>query len=94
MIISSWRRAVNNLLTNCIRHNPPGCPIRVGAQEEGDSFVLWVESGGAAVPAAEQYREIGEDGGAAPYVHHPGLTYAQADLAITFESLDYIEILE
>ena len=64
------RRAVNNLLTNCVRHNPPGCPIRVGAREEGDSFVLWVESGGAAMPAEEQYREIGEDGGAA---HGTGL---------------------
>ena len=38
--------------------------------------------------------KLTEDGGATPYVHHPGLTYAQADLAITFESLDYIEILE
>ena len=45
------RRAVNNLLTNCIRHNPPGCPIRVGARAEGDSFVLWVESCGAAMSA-------------------------------------------
>lgn len=28
------------------------------------------------------------------YVHRPGLTYAQADLLMPFESLDYIEILE
>lgn len=35
-----------------------------------------------------------EDGGAPPYVHHPGLTYAQPDLSISFESLDDIEILE
>lgn len=25
------RRAVNNLLTNCVRHNAPGCSIRLGA---------------------------------------------------------------
>ena len=42
------RRVVNNLLTNCVRHNDPGCPIRVGARTEGASLVLWVESGGAA----------------------------------------------
>lgn len=40
------------------------------------------------------YIKLTEDGGAAPYVHHPGLTYAQADLSTPFESLDYIEILE
>ena len=40
------------------------------------------------------YIKLTEDGGAAPYVHHPGLTYAQADLSVPFESLDYIEILE
>ena len=38
--------------------------------------------------------KLTEDGGAAPYVHRPGLTYAQADLLMPFESLDYIEILE
>lgn len=38
--------------------------------------------------------KLTEDGGAAPYVHRPGLTYAQADLSMPFESLDYIEILE
>ena len=40
------------------------------------------------------YIKLTEDGGAVPYVHHPGLTYAQADLSVPFESLDYIEILE
>ena len=40
------------------------------------------------------YIKLTEDGGAAPYVHRPGLTYAQADLLMPFESLDYIEILE
>lgn len=66
------RRALNNLLTNCVRHNPPGCVIRLGARREGDWWVLWVESGGApegrAAPGPE--RELEEDGGAA---HGTGL---------------------
>lgn len=40
------------------------------------------------------YIKLTEDGGAPPYVHHPGLTYAQPDLSISIESLDDIEILE
>lgn len=35
-----------------------------------------------------------EDGGAAPYVHHPGLSYALADLSVPFHGLDDIEIIE
>ena len=42
------RRAVNNLLTNCVRHNTPGGSIRLGARAEGKSVVLFVK-GGAAV---------------------------------------------
>lgn len=34
------------------------------------------------------------DGGAAPYLHRPGLTYAQPDLDFSFTSLDNIEIIE
>lgn len=40
------------------------------------------------------YIKLTEDGGAAPYVHHPGLSYALPDLSIPVEDLDYIEILE
>ena len=40
------------------------------------------------------YIKLTEDGGAAPYVHHPGLSYALSDLSIPVEDLDYIEILE
>ena len=39
------RRAVNNLLTNCVRHNPDGCTICLGAKEEKGRLVLWVEGG-------------------------------------------------
>ena len=35
-----------------------------------------------------------EDGGAAPYVHHPGLSFALADLSMPFHGLDDIEIIE
>lgn len=34
------------------------------------------------------------DGGAEPYIHHPGLTYEQADLDFTFTGLDDIEIID
>lgn len=37
--------------------------------------------------------KLTEDGGAAPYIHHPGLSYAQEDLP-AFGSLDDIEIIE
>ena len=40
------------------------------------------------------YIKLTEDGGAAPYVHYPGLSYALSDLSIPVEDLDYIEILE
>ena len=42
------RRAVNNLLTNCVRHNDPGCSIRLGARAAGRAVVLFVEGGAAA----------------------------------------------
>ena len=35
-----------------------------------------------------------EDGGAAPYVHHPGLSFVQEDLSIPFDGLDNLEIIE
>ena len=35
-----------------------------------------------------------EDGGAAPYIHHPGLTFAQEDLSLPFDGLDYITFIE
>ena len=66
------RRAVNNLLSNCVRHNSPGCPIALGARAEDGCVVFWVESGGAAeIPAASQAsRPLEADGGAA---HGTGL---------------------
>ena len=66
------RRAVNNLLTNCVRHNAPGGSIRLGARAEGKSVVLFVAGGAAAgIPsAADPTRQLEADGGAA---HGTGL---------------------
>lgn len=38
--------------------------------------------------------KLTEDGGAAPYIHHPGLTYAREDLTLPFDNLDTIEIID
>lgn len=65
------RRAVNNLLTNCVRHNTPSCSIYLGAREEGKELILWVEGGTmteAVQPTSSQLLE--PDGGAA---HGTGL---------------------
>ncbi len=35
-----------------------------------------------------------EDGGAVPYVHRPGLSFALEDLSMPFHGLDDIEIIE
>lgn len=65
------RRAMSNLLTNCVRHNSPGGTIRLGACLEGKMLVLFVEGGTAEgsrpVDAACQ---LEADGGAA---HGTGL---------------------
>lgn len=66
------RRAVNNLLTNCVRHNAPGCSIRLGARAEGNQVILFVEGGtmaGSLAPT-ETTRQLDPDGGA---VHGTGL---------------------
>lgn len=38
--------------------------------------------------------KLTEDGGAVPYIHHPGLSFEQGDLALPFDSLDNIEIID
>lgn len=40
------------------------------------------------------YIKLTEDGGAAPYIHYPGLTYEQEDLSLPFDGLDNIEIID
>jgi len=38
--------------------------------------------------------KLTEDGGAAPYIHYPGLTFEQGDLSLPFDGLDNIEIID
>ena len=65
------RRAVNNLLTNVVRHNAPGCALCLGARAEGRTLVLWVEGGTAAgAEQADAAQRWEPDGGAA---HGTGL---------------------
>ena len=65
------RRAIGNLLTNCVRHNRPGCPIRLGGRVEGRWLLLYVESGDpASGPPASSPASLAPDGGAA---HGTGL---------------------
>lgn len=64
------RRAINNLLTNCVRHNAPGGAIRLGAQCEGKNLVLFVEGGTAEPGPVNTARQLESDGGAA---HGTGL---------------------
>lgn len=64
------RRAVNNLLVNCVRHNDPGCTICLGAKAEGKCLVLWVEGGTAEKAPQPVDHSLEPDGGAA---HGTGL---------------------
>lgn len=38
--------------------------------------------------------KLTEDGGAQPYIHHPGLSYVLPDLSVPVDDLDDIEIIE
>ena len=65
------RRAVNNLLTNCVRHNAAGCAITLGAKRQGNQVILWVEGGtGDGSFSSPSSHSLEPDGGAA---HGTGL---------------------
>lgn len=65
------RRAVNNLLTNCVRHNAPGCSICLGARAAGRMLIFWVEGGAAMeIDRSDVTQAVEQDGGAA---HGTGL---------------------
>ena len=36
---------MNNLLTNCVRHNAPDCAIRLGVKSEEKYLMILVEGG-------------------------------------------------
>lgn len=46
------RRALTNLLNNGVRHNAPGCRLRVGGRQEGAVCLLYVESDAPASAAS------------------------------------------
>lgn len=46
-------RALMNLLTNAIRHTPPGGRVHVEARQEGEHFVLAVSDGCGGIPEAD-----------------------------------------
>ena len=45
-------RAISNLLTNAIRHNPPGSLLSVGLTEEPDRIEIHIADNGPAIPEA------------------------------------------
>lgn len=47
-------RAIGNLLTNAIRHNPPGSLLAVGLTEEAEWLTLSIADNGAVIPEAIQ----------------------------------------
>lgn len=66
------RRALTNLLSNCVRHNPPGSRICVGGFVQDKHCVLFIESDAPASAASiGKSPGVGEDGLAA---HGTGLS--------------------
>ena len=68
---SLLRRALLNLVNNCVRHNPEGCSITLTAVAEGEVCTLRVEDdGGGGLPVGLAEVGLAPDGGAA---HGTGL---------------------
>lgn len=52
MDVLEMNRAIGNLLTNAIRHNPVGSLLYVGLAEEREQVVIQMADNGAAIPKA------------------------------------------
>jgi two-component system phosphate regulon sensor histidine kinase PhoR len=50
------RQVLANLISNAVKHSPPGSPVRVVAGVDGDMCVVSVSDDGEGIPAAEQER--------------------------------------
>lgn len=61
-------RALDNLLRNAQRFNPPGLPIEMHAQRQGERIVISVRDHGPGVDA-EHLNQLGE-----PFYRAPGQT--------------------
>lgn len=55
-------RALQNLLGNCVRHNPEGCRICLSAQKAEEGFCFCVRDSGRGIPMAVQRIVLEEDG--------------------------------
>ncbi|SDS59460.1 HAMP domain-containing sensor histidine kinase [Pseudomonas oryzae] len=68
--LSGWpelvERALDNLLRNALRFNPPGQPLQVSARRDGERVLLEVRDHGPGV-AAEHLAQLGE-----PFFRAPG----------------------
>lgn len=69
-------RALDNLLRNAVRFNPPGQPIEMTAQRDGERILLSVRDHGPGV-AEEHLAQLGE-----PFFRAPGQTSAGHGLGL------------
>jgi signal transduction histidine kinase len=69
-------RALDNLLRNAVRFNPPGQPIEMSAQREGERILLTARDHGPGV-ADEHLAQLGE-----PFFRAPGQTTAGHGLGL------------
>lgn len=62
-------RAVRNLISNSIRHNPDGCTVWIAASREGAGIRIAVSDNGGGIPAeiVGLVSEYGEDFGSVPF---------------------------
>ena len=73
--LSGWpellERALDNLLRNALRFNPPGQPLEIAARRDGEHLLLEVRDHGPGVPA-EHLPQLGEPFFRAPGQSSPG----------------------
>jgi two-component system, NtrC family, sensor histidine kinase KinB len=50
------RRVVTNLLENASKYSPQGSKIEVGARQDDNQILVWVEDNGTGIPASEHER--------------------------------------
>ena len=50
------RRVLTNLLENAVKYSPTGSKIYVGARQEGDMVMMWVQDTGPGIPPDERER--------------------------------------
>jgi signal transduction histidine kinase len=58
--VSKTTLAFTNLLNNAIRYSPPGCEIAIGAIQDGEDVLAWVQDRGRGIPR-DQLQKIFEE---------------------------------